>query len=238
MTEWFEEWFGEEYLHLYPHRNERDADLMVALLTRALPWQLGWRVLDAACGAGRHLAALERAGAVAFGFDLSISLLSRAREVSTRPLVRADMRALPFRPRSMDLTLNLFTSFGYFAADEEHVDALGQMLSTVRPGGWFVIDFLNAEQVRHALIPEESTSIGGTRVDIRRSITPDGRFVHKTIRLAGGRRFEERVRLLGAADLEQMIASHGAVVHGRYGSYAGGSLEGGTRTILTAQVPL
>lgn len=236
MAEWFEEWFGEEYLHLYPHRNEADAGRLIALLTRELPWRVGWRVLDVACGAGRHLAALERAGAVAFGFDLSLPLLRRARDATARPLVRADMRALPYRARSMDLTVNLFTSFGYFAADEEHTDALGQMLSTVRPGGWFVIDFLNAEQVRASLVPVEETRYGETLVRITRGLTADGRFVRKTIALADGRRFEERVRLLGPEVLEGMLVAHGAIVRARFGDYDGAALGTGNRTILVAQV--
>ena len=65
MAEWFEEWFGEEYLHLYPHRNEADAERVVGLLIarRSLGGKAG-ACLDVACGAGRHLAALERAGAI------------------------------------------------------------------------------------------------------------------------------------------------------------------------------
>jgi SAM-dependent methyltransferase len=234
--EWFEEWFGEEYLHLYPHRNEADAERLVGLLTRALPWQTGWRVLDVACGAGRHLSALERAGARPFGFDLSAALLRRARESTRCPLVRADMRAMPFRPRSMHLTVNLFTSFGYFAADEEHTDALGQMLATVRPDGWFAIDFLNAEHVRASLVETETARFGDQAVGVCRRITADGRFVRKTITLENGRRFEERVRLLEAADLERMIDAHGGRVTGRFGDYDGGPLAGGTRTILLARV--
>lgn len=237
MAEWFEEWFGEEYLHLYPHRNEADAERVVGLLTRVLPWQPGWRVLDVACGAGRHLAALERAGAVPFGFDLSAALLRRAAGCTPRPLVRADMRALPFRAASMDLAVNLFTSFGYFAADEEHHDALGQMLATVRPGGWFVIDFLNAEQVKSSLVPRETSRLGTVTADVHRRITADGRFVEKTIRLPDGRSFQERVRLLGPDDLERMLVAHGAGILGRYGDYDGAPLGQGPRTILTAKVP-
>ena len=63
MTEWFEEWFGEEYLQLYPHRNHADAVAMVDLMRRTLPWQAGWRTLDVGCGAGRHARALVQAGA-------------------------------------------------------------------------------------------------------------------------------------------------------------------------------
>lgn len=237
MAEWFEEWFGEEYLNLYPHRNEVDAGRLVRLLAQVLPWRTGWRVLDVACGAGRHLAALEQAGARPFGFDLSRALLRRARQGTRRPLVRADMRALPFRGGSMDLTVNLFTSFGYFAEDEEHTDALGQMLATVRPGGWFVIDFLNAEQVRTALVPEESVALGDQQVRVRRALTIDGRFVRKTITLADGRAFEERVRLLGPRDLEAMLEAHGACIAHRLGDYDGAALGAGPRTILAAQVP-
>lgn len=237
MAEWFEEWFGEEYLHLYPHRNDVDADRVVGLLTRVLPWKEGWRVLDVACGAGRHLTALERAGAIPFGFDLSSALLKRARGITSRPLVRADMRWLPFRSGSMDLAVNLFTSFGYFAGDEEHTNALGQMLSTVKPGGWFVIDFLNAEQVRASLVPGETIKYGDLTAEVRREISSDQRFVQKIISLADGRCFQERVRLLGPADLERMIVAHGAKITGRYGDYAGTPLPAGNRTILTAQVP-
>jgi len=237
MAEWFEEWFGEDYLRLYPHRNDRDAERAVGLLTRELPWQTGWRVLDVACGAGRHLAALERAGARAFGFDLSRVLLQRARLEVHRPLVRADMRLLPFRPRSMDLVVNLFTSFGYFAEDEEHADALGQMLSVARPGGWFVIDFLNAEQVRSELVPEEVQQFGDLEVRIERRVSPDDRFVRKTMHLPDGRRFEERVRLLGPNDLAGMIAGHGASVTASFGDYAGAPLGAGPRTILLARIP-
>ena len=73
----------------------------------------------------------------------------------------------------------MFLVFGYFAEDEEHADALGQMLSVARAGGWFVIDFLNAEQVRSALVPEEVQRFGKLEVRIERRVTPDDRFVRE-----------------------------------------------------------
>jgi hypothetical protein len=74
-------------------------------------------------------------------------------EVTRAKLIRADMRALPIRPGTMDLTVNLFTSFGYFADDVEHTTALSEMAATIRPDGWFAIDFLNATTVRSTLQP-------------------------------------------------------------------------------------
>ena len=139
----------------------------------------------------------------------------------------------------MDLTVNLFTSFGYFAQDEEHTDALGQMLATVRPGGWFVIDFLNADRSRASLVPAEDDLLRRQRRrGSRARSSPDGRFVCKTITLADGRRFEERVRLFGPDELERMLVAHGAVVRApvrRLRRRAARRRH--AATILTAQVP-
>jgi SAM-dependent methyltransferase len=236
MAEWFAEWFGEEYLELYPHRDSEEAARLVALLQRELPWRPGWRVLDCACGAGRHMRALQQAGATPYGFDLSATLLRRARGATTRPLVRADLRFLPFRPASMDLTVNLFTSFGYFDSDLEHAEALAEMLDTVRDGGWFAIDFLHPAWVRQTLVATEVSTVGGRSIEIRRSLSEDGRHVRKRIMLESGRQFEERVRLLEASDLERMLTDEGAEVTHRFGDYEGAPLGEGSRTILLARV--
>jgi len=91
MTEWFEQWFGEEYHALYPHRDDDDARRVVALVRRAAPWRDGDRVLDLACGAGRHAAEFERLGARVAGFDLSPAMLRRAHSRTRAALVRGDM---------------------------------------------------------------------------------------------------------------------------------------------------
>ncbi|HEX5385366.1 MAG TPA: methyltransferase domain-containing protein [Gemmatimonadales bacterium] len=236
MAEWFEEWFGEEYLQLYPHRDDADAERVVGLIRRTLPWRDGWRTLDVACGAGRHARALELAGARPIGLDLSASLLRRAREVTDASLVRADMRWLPIRARSTDLTVNLFTSFGYFEGDDEHARALAAMVRTVRRGGWFVLDYLNASAVR-ARLAERHTTGAPHGAEADRRLSEDGRFVCKTIRTPDGRRFVERVRLFSPAELEAMLQRAGLAIRHRFGDYAGAPLsDGAPRTVLMGQI--
>lgn len=237
MPEWFRDWFGEEYLQLYPHRDDADAERIVALIARELPWRRDWRALDVACGAGRHARALEGAGARPVGLDLSMALLRRAKGTTHAPLVRADMRSLPIRPRSMDLTVNLFTSFGYFTHDEEHLAALREMLATVRLGGWFVLDFLNEATVRAKLVERDLVVNADRPVHITRRLSEDGRFVCKTIVTAEGQEFRERVRLYTPVELETMLVDLGVAVIHRFGDYAGEKIEHGSpRAILMGRI--
>ena len=120
MTEWFEEWFGEEYLQLYPHRDDAEAERAVALILDGVGFRAGWRVLDVACGAGRHAPGLRGAGARCVGLDLSAALLRVARGGHQRAARPGRHARAAGPPGSMDLTVNLFTSFGYFEHDAEH----------------------------------------------------------------------------------------------------------------------
>lgn len=227
MSEWFEEWFGEEYLALYPHRDVDDAARLIGLLTREIKWGPGWRVLDIACGPGRHAAALDRAGLCTVGVDLSIVLLRKAREVTQCPLVRGDLRQLPFRRAGVDAALNLFTSFGYFETDDEHAAALREMTAVVRSGGWFVLDYLHDAPVRTALrgsVTDLSPGLPGT-VRLRRRLTRDGRFVVKDILLPDGRHFIERVRLFSPAELTGLLRDAGVMVQQTFGDYDGGPMN-------------
>ncbi len=221
MTEWFEEWFGEEYLTLYPHRDDREAEQVVGLIQRTIDLPTGAVVLDVACGAGRHARAFRAAGLVAIGVDLSRHLLERARAAAGVPVVRADMRALPIRVGSVDLAVNLFTSFGYFAADADHRTALRQMIAAVRPGGWFVLDFFNAEVVR-ATVAEPSVGRMRGAVSVDKWLHDNERFVVKSITAEDGRQFMERVRLFDRADLVEMITDAGGDVRHHFGDYLGG----------------
>lgn len=223
--EWFRDWFGEEYLALYPHRDEEEARQAVDLYRQVSSPQPGSRLLDLACGAGRHLRELRAAGLDATGLDLSLTLLRTARSgAGEDPLVRGDMRALPFSSGSFGGLTSFFTSFGYFAEASDDRRVVQEMARVLAPGGTFMLDFLNASRVQEDLVPEDCRVVEGNRVIQVREIL-DG-VVVKQIRIepvAGGpsRHFEERVRLYSCEMLVSLLASAGLVTTARFGDYGG-----------------
>lgn len=220
--DWFEEWFGEDYLAVYPHRDSGEADRAVAFLQHALRGRRIDRVLDLACGAGRHSRALGRHWWTT-GFDLSEALLLVARrEANEGNYVRGDMRVLPFRPGAFSLVVNLFTSFGYFSEDADHRTVLNEIASVLPAGGVFVLDYLNAEQVVANLKPRDERRVKDIVVEQERSISADGKFVEKRITLRGkNKSFVERVRLFSRAQLESLLANAGFAVEKVFGAYEG-----------------
>src|ERR1700730_16500159 len=137
---WYQEWFGEEYLELYSHRDENEAKEQVAFFQRhvgALPGH----VLDLACGMGRHVTELTAAGYYVVGCDLSSILLRTGRaEYGPMPVARADMRNLPFCTDSFAGLVSFFTSFGYFATEQENMNVVREMARVLAPDGAFLFD--------------------------------------------------------------------------------------------------
>ncbi len=224
--EWFRDWFGEEYLSVYPHRNETEARDAVNLYHVFAPPADEGPVLDLACGAGRHLRELLSAGYRGVGLDLSMPLLRRARrgERETR-LVRGDMRYLPFENAVFGGLTSFFTSFGYFADPADDRRVLSEMRRVLRTGGSFMLDFLNADRVRRDLVPSDQRVISGSRVIQERTIEGDS--VVKSIRIepldgSEAQTFSERVRLYEQGDLEELLRRAGLESTQRFGDYAGG----------------
>jgi len=224
--EWYRDWFGEEYLALYPHRNEIEARDGVDLALRACGRPEGL-VLDLASGAGRHLLEFERRGIEAVGLDLSRTLLGEARTNGSPRLVEADMRDLPFGNGAFEMVVNFFTSFGYFAKPEDDQRVLAEIRRVLRRGGCFMLDFLNAERVRATLVDRDERTLDDRLVVQERRLEENGKVVVKEIRILGPsgeqpqNTFFERVRLYTPQELEAMLRRAGLKPEQTYGDYSG-----------------
>lgn len=220
---WYKEWFGQEYLDLYAHRDEDEAAHHVEFVIRHLDGPKPRRVLDLACGAGRHSVALCRLGYNVVGADLSLALLATPPH---RPQITAgDMRRLPFRDRSFDWVLNFFTSFGYFERERQNFQVLEEITRLLRPNGRFMIDFLNKDRVLAHLKEREVQEKAGRTIHIERWYDAATRRINKRMRLesAGGRSatYLESVRAYDQDEVTIGARWAGLEVDALYGNFNG-----------------
>lgn len=234
MTEpWFERSFREDYLLVYRHRDESSANKEVNELLTHLPIKRSGRVLDLCCGSGRHSRALALRGYDVVGVDLSDVLLALACEQNTYENLhyyQYDMRKIPFESE-FDIVFNLFTSFGYFASDEENQLVVANMAKALKPEGEVVIDYLNPAYLKAHLVPHSSREIEGLLIEEDRTI--ENGFVKKRIRIAdaksaGTREYWEQVRLYEADEMVKMLGNVGFTDIQSFGTYSCEPYEGAT----------
>ena len=237
---WYKEWFGEEYLELYAHRDAGEAERHIAFVEGLWQGQSPGRVLDLACGAGRHTAVLAERGVDVIGADLSITLLAHPPRVRS---AAGDMRTLPFKDGSFDWILNFFTSFGYFESERENFRVLEEIVRLLVPGGRFMIDFMNSRKVVAELKKSEVQEKAGRRVEISRWYDPETRRINKRMRLESpGRRPESFLESVRAYDRDEVTIGArwaGLEVDALYGDFGGEPYHRDSdRLILVGRKPL
>ena len=232
---WYQEWSGEEYLELYAHRDEEEARQQVDFFRQQCGGARG-AVLDLACGMGRHLAILKSAGYHTVGCDLSFTLLRTGiEEYGPMPVARADMRSLPFYSGSFAGLVNFFTSFGYFATEEENAQVVSEMARVLAPGAVFLFDYLNVDRELDRLVQKEERQSPMGRVRIERWFDPSDRSFNKRITI-GEKRYLERVRGYDLGEISAMFTAAGLVIRSVFGDFAGAPYQSSSpRLILVGQ---
>lgn len=170
-SEWYATWFDTPYYHiLYKNRDNEEAHHFMRQLTSFLTLQTGSKILDVACGRGRHAVYLNKLGFTVTGIDLSENNIEFARQFENDNLkfLRHDM-CLPLDEK-FEAVLNLFTSFGYFENEEDNIKAIKAMKANMTDNAYGVIDFLNIHYTKEHLKPYEEKTIDGILFKIEKWI--------------------------------------------------------------------
>ena len=205
---------------LYKDRNYREAQVFMDNLTHYLNLPEQAKVLDLACGKGRHSIYLNQLGFDVLGADLSENSIAEASKNTNDTLHFEvhDMRE-PFE-KKYDAIFNLFTSFGYFENEEDNLTTLKAIKESLSEYGFAVIDFMNVTQVLNTLVPEETKTVDGIDFHLKRYLK-DGHICKDIIFSDNGQDFHytEKVKALTLQDFETMMEEAGIYLLDIFGDY-------------------
>jgi SAM-dependent methyltransferase len=226
---WYKEWFGEDYLTVYQHRDKSDARLLVKLITDQVKISSDSTLLDLACGNGRHAYLFSEFSNKVFGLDLSFPLLKKAQRKKafqkSPSFVQADMRYFPFKIK-FDVIFSLFTSFGYFDTDEKHLKVATEIAACLVNNGNFVIDYFNARYVRENIVSYGQRRIGNITILEKRWMSE--KWVHKNIVIkkpGEEKYFQESVRMFELPELSDLLNKAGIKIQKVFGNYDGSNFS-------------
>lgn len=221
---WYKDWFNSPFYHkLYFDRDEQEAEDFIKKLVQHLQPAPASRMLDVACGKGRHSKTLASMGYTVTGIDISADSIAYARQFENDHLdfFVHDMR-LPFYANYFDLAFNFFTSFGYFKTRREHDDAIRTIAQSLKKGGRLVIDYLNVHYAEERLVHREEKEIDGTHYSIHR--WDDETHFYKKITVSDTTLKEplvytEKVAKFSLGDFTDMLSFQGLQVQEVFGDY-------------------
>lgn len=236
MENWYKESFTQDYVRIYQHRDKVEAESTVDRLLDVVSLPENPLCLDLCCGFGRHLSYLNKKGIPSYGIDLSQDLIAEvvaSTNVGDR-VVRGDMRNLPF-VSTFDFVFSFFSSFGYFSDDQENILVLKEISRVLKPGGGFLIDFLNSRNIKQNLKEDDHREHQDFSVTQRRWINTDINTVEKELTVKdarGTRTYRERVKLYDLEDFKRFCLAGGLAITQTFGDADGNPFRDNSNRLI------
>jgi len=220
-TTWYASWFNTPFYHiLYKDRDYSEAENFMYNLTNYLNIPENGKILDLACGKGRHSIYLNKIGFNVTGVDLSKNSIAYAKQFENDTLkFNVHDMCKPYHEQ-FDAVFNLFTSFGYFENEEDNLNTIKAIKANLNEVGFGVIDFLNSDYVINNLVTEDIKTVEGIEFHQKRYVK-DGYIVKNISFSAEGKdfKFQERVRAFTLADFEALFQKAGVYLLDVFGDY-------------------
>jgi SAM-dependent methyltransferase len=176
---------AELYDLFYRDKPYRDEAAFVAARLEERGVARGGRLLELACGTGRHALELAAAGYRVTATDISPDMLAVARR---RPhpggaelqFVEADMRSAALGEAAFDGAVCFFDSIGYVQTNDAIVETFRNTRRLLRPGGVMIFEFWHAAAMLRGFDPtrvrrwqldgSEIVRISETTLDVPRQV--------------------------------------------------------------------
>lgn len=221
LDNWYTSWFNTPYYHtLYKDRDYEEAEQFMENLTQKLGLTPGDKILDLACGRGRHSIKLHKLGFRVTGVDLSPKSIQHAKQFETAGLEFIVHDMCEPLDRKFAAVFNLFTSFGYFEQEADNLRTIKAIKKELEPNGYGVIDFLNVPYSIANLVPKETKTVNGIEFNIQREYK--NKYIYKHIAFTDNQNYNytERVSALTLEDFKRMFNEVGVKLKYTFGNYS------------------
>jgi SAM-dependent methyltransferase len=233
----------DDYLYFYGDQlTDQRTDVEVGALVRLLELDSPKKILDLACGFGRHTNRLAALGHSMTGIDLMSGFLEIARKDAIIREVQVkyelgDMRHINFNDE-FDRVMLLFTAFGYFD-DAENLQVLINTRKALKAGGLLIFDTLNRDVVLKDMQPYSVVEKEGNMMIDRLSFDGiSGRFYNKRVVFRDGVRKDKPffVRHYNPNEMMALINQAGMELYHIYGGWDGKEFSSDShRMVVLAQ---
>jgi len=141
--EWWQNIDPKIHISLAEARNESTLEEVNFIIEhcKCVP---GKKILDLACGDGRHAKELATRELTVYGLDYNYKLLEfgkkSEREVN---FTQGNMLELPFGDGSFDIAISMWNSIGYFRDESDNEQVFSEVSRVLTPGGYLVLQVNN-----------------------------------------------------------------------------------------------
>lgn len=229
----------DDYLYFYrdvltEERTKREIEFLVKELELDKPL----KILDLACGYGRHANRLAELGHRVTGVDINSGFLEIAkREAKEKGVsvkyIMEDMQKISFH-EEFDRVLLLFTSFGYFE-DEENFLVLKKVADALKPSGLFCFDIPNRDVCLKHFLPYIVVEKGNDLMIDRSTFdSTTGRVYNKRIVIRNGKRKDKPffVRLYNPTEIGDLLNRAGLRIYKMYGDWDSNPFTSDSRKMI------
>jgi SAM-dependent methyltransferase len=138
-----EKFYSQRFRDITQFYKESEAEKQVEFIEQAIPLKPGNKILDLACGYGRHSIILAQKGYCVTGYDLSVDYIREAKQEAKKIEANVDFQQIDMRrlelSQEFDVILSLSTSLAFY--DEEvNKDIFRRIYKALKDKGTFIFD--------------------------------------------------------------------------------------------------
>jgi len=226
---WYNDFYTKFYFTYFHQKKDNASQTKkeVNFICKILQLPSRAKILDLACGSGRHALELALQNFDVTGIDFNQQALKMARakaQKSNLPIkfTLRDMRSLQFK-NEFDAVICMYTSFGYFINEKENTKVLKNISNSLKAGCLLLLDLPNKYWTIHRIPRKTCRKFKNTSILESRFFDSTKKIFHNKIVFINPDNKTEEIstylRLYDLKEIKDKLASSGFKYLKSFGDY-------------------